>query len=169
MRYVILSLTLIWCISSANAQTNGVPKDSVTFAAALIGEWQFVHVLGPDGKPTDHIERDQGPTGQTMRVQAYGPDMTIRADGSYEKRFTPKNKDIGYWSLGPSAVIYTMVIPMTTEQGNMLRMASQMFNKELRTDGKGNYLDSSTAHLIGLTADEMHVLEDGYTFVYRKR
>ena len=147
-----------------------LPADTAQTKQLLIGEWRFVHVLGPDGQPVDHILRSSGPNGQTTRVNANGPDMTLRADGSYEKRFTPEHTDAGYWHLGaPDSVVYTMVVPMNSRQGELLKMTMALLNKTWPTDGRGNYLDRSTEHVVRLSANEMHVLEHGYTFVYRKR
>lgn len=170
MKFVTIALALVWGVNSLNAQPSDVPKDTTAFVSALIGEWHFVQVIGPDGRPTDHINRGEGPNGETIRVQANGPDISIRADHSYEKRFTPKNKDVGYWSLkGSNEVQYSMLVPMNSKEGEMLRLAGQMFNKTLPIDGKGNYLDASTDHLILLSSTEMRVLEEGYIFVYRKQ
>lgn len=147
-----------------------LPADTALTKQLLIGEWRFVHVLGPDGQPVDHIDRSSGPDGQTTRVTATGPDMTLRADGSYEKRFTAEHTDAGYWHLSaPDAIVYTLVVPMNSRQGELLKMSMALFNRTWPTDGRGNYLDTSTEHVVRLSASEMHVLEHGNTFVYRKR
>lgn len=171
MRSLTLAFVIAWCVSNANAQSKDLTKDTVSIAATLIGEWHFIHVLGPDGKPTDHIDRSQGPNGESTRVQANGPDISIRADHTYEKRFTTEHGDAGRWSIGsPTELVYTMVIPMNSRQGDMIRLTEQMFStKHWQIDGKGNYLDSSTDHLVLLTAEEMRVNQEGYVYVYRKR
>ena len=171
MRYFLPLFSLVACLSTATAQTTAaeIPTDTTSTIALLVGEWQFVHVLGPDGKPTDHINKYPGPDGEQVRVNANGPDITIRADRTYQKRFDPQHADVGIWSLAsPSEVVYTMVIPMDSGQGEMIRFAEGAFNKKWETDGKGNYLDASSDHIVRLTANEMRVLEDGYTFVYTK-
>ena len=154
----------------AQAPSQSLPTDTAQTVRLLIGEWHFVHVLGPDGKITDHIDRSQGPNGETIQVKANGPDISIRANGTYEKRFTPENKDTGYWSVKQlGEVAYTMVVPMDSQQGQMLGFAAKMFNKPTPTDGKGNYLDTSTDILLLLTTEEMHLREEGYVYVYRKK
>ena len=71
-------------------------------------------------------------------------------------------------TMRPNEVTYTLVVAMDSKQGQMLGFAAKMFNKPCPTDGKGNYLDSSVDKLILLTAEEMHVLEEGYVHVYKK-
>lgn len=65
-------------------------------------------------------------------------------------------------------VTYTLVVPMDSKQGEMLRFSAQMFNKTWPTDGKGNYLDSSTDKLVLLSKEEMRVADKGYVYVYRR-
>ena len=129
----------------AQTASESLPTDTVHTASLLIGEWHFIHVLGPDGKVTDKVDRSQGPNGEMSMVNANGPDISILTNGTYEKRYTPENKDIGYWRVKqPNEVSYTMVVPINSQQGRMLGFAARMFNKPTSTDGKGNYLDTST-------------------------
>lgn len=55
-----------WLVTALRmvAQTAALPlpADTAQTKQLLIGEWRFVHVLGPDGQPTDRIDRGTGPT-----------------------------------------------------------------------------------------------------------
>ncbi|EDP95352.1 hypothetical protein U8527_16140 [Kordia algicida OT-1] len=138
----------------------------------LIGEWKFVKVIDQAGNEVKQIKRNlKVPNLEPITINASGPDIIVKADGTYTKVFTPKNSDTGNWYIqSKNEILYQMVIPINSRQGRMIIKTQEIFpDKKWEKDGKGNFLDGSIDTITELTKTTMKVVyEKDYVLVYAK-
>ncbi|WP_420573295.1 hypothetical protein [Kordia sp.] len=138
----------------------------------LIGEWKFVKVIDQAGNEIKQIKRDlKVPNHEPITINASGPDIIVKADGTYTKIFTPKNSDTGNWYIkSKNEILYQMVIPINSRQGRMIVKTQEIFpDTKWKKDGKGNFLDGSINTITELSKTTMKVVyEKDYILVYKK-
>lgn len=76
---------------------------------SLVGTWEFVKILNKESIKIDTIWHGMG------FELANGPLLTYKDDGTYIKKFTPKNSDSGYWSFDTNSgdIVHQLYIDST--------------------------------------------------------
>ena len=160
-----LFLTLLFFCTTLFGQETEINSQN------LIGEWICVKVVDKNNQEVKQVYRTY-PNGLKMKIAAKGPDITIHADGTYQKKFTEEFIDRGNWRIKSQTEIrYEMVIPKNSRQGKLIIETQKLLpDKKWEKDENGNFLDGSTDKIILFTKNEMRVeYEKEYVLVYQKR
>jgi hypothetical protein len=105
----------------------------------LVGVWEFVELLDLNDRKIDTIRHTIG-----WEV-ASGPIITFKKNGTYSKRFTPKNIDYGTWTYSGEDKVIVYRLNLNKEEDAKLLVANGL----AKTDNKGTiYQESETAQSV---------------------
>ena len=162
MRHLILTLSLLFFIKS-NGQENEKMKDN------FIGKWKYIKTIDKEDKSVKFIIRKY-PNGKEMKIVASGPEIIINADGTYEKKFTEENTDLGNWRiLSDTEIEYELLTPINSRGGKLIKRTQKFVKNRWKKDGKGNYTEKIKEKIIALTNSEMKIEhQKDYLLIYKK-
>jgi len=159
-----ISILFLLLCSTLFGQENKLITDNI------IGEWNYIKTVDKNNEEVKYVYRTH-PNGEKMKIVASGPNIILNLDGTYRKKFTEENTDIGNWKIkSKNEIEYEMVILKNSRQGKLIIQTQKfMPDKKWRKDEKGNFLDASSDKIIELTETEMKVeYEKDYILIYKK-
>lgn len=163
-------ITFLICFSSfiLKAQSN----DSLALKKILVGDWEYIKTTDLSNNEVKYVNQDyKNPDGSEMQIIASGPEIILKGNYTYLKKFSNENSDSGVWKLiSPNEIEFEMIISKDSRQGKLIIQAQKLLGKKWREDKKGNFLDSSIDKIISLTENEMKLqYRSKYILVYRKK
>jgi hypothetical protein len=157
---LLIGLTFFSCSNKITSTPTLPTFRSTETNKDLIGTWEFVEMRDNQNEKVDTIRH---PIGYEI---ASGPLLIYNKDGTYTKKFTPRNSDEGIWTFDSRSneIIHYLLIDSTTMIGKDL-IKRQLAIKY----ADGNYYEKIKDKIIIKSKNEIEVFRrENLKMKYRK-
>lgn len=121
----------------------------------LVGKWVYVKTIDKSNKQLE---------GNSSSAQM-GKQIVIGQDNTFKNDF-----EDGNWQLlSDDEIEFECIVPENSKRGRAIVLDQKMGGKKRRTDGRGNFLDTSLSRIVSITPKEIKLLYDDEQYqVYKK-
>lgn len=119
----------------------------------LVGKWVYVKTVDNTDKEVD---------GEATKM---GKEIVIKDDKTFKNDF-----EDGNWNLvSDDEIEFECIVPENSVRGKAIVLDQKMGGKKRRTDGRGNFLDTSLTRIVSITPELVKIIYDEeYYQVYKK-
>lgn len=119
----------------------------------LVGKWVYVKTVDNTDKEVD---------GEATKM---GKEIVIKDDKTFKNDF-----EDGNWNLiSDDEIEFECIVPENSVRGKAIVLDQKMGGKQRRTDGRGNFLDTSLTRIVSITPELVKIIYDEeYYQVYKK-
>ena len=156
--YIFICFSLIGCNFLKNTKEKKFKLNKSN--SDLVGAWEFVGRLDKDGNKIDTIWY-----GKVWEV-ASGPLITFYQNGTYSKKFTPKNTDTGKWVYNSKKELLILFLYIDSTDW----IGKDLIKRNMAVKHKDNeYYEELEYKILRLTPDTLQYLDySGRNMIYKK-
>lgn len=136
----------------------GQSENNKELKAELIGIWEFIELRDSKGNKIDTIWHNIPGLEKKGWEIPEGPLLTYNANGTYSKKFTPKNSDTGKWYYDKKKKAIIQILSYTKPYNNTT--SQYLIDKgHAKQDENGDYFENITDVVISISDDKLIILE----------